>query len=74
MYTNYSPLRYPGGKGKFANTAKSIIDDNHLWDCVYIEPFAGGASVALSLLLSHYVKRIVINDINYQLFSFGRHC
>ena len=28
--------------------------------------------MALSLLLSHYVKRIVINDINYQLFSFWK--
>jgi len=70
MERNYSPLRYPGGKGKLSATVKSIIDANKVHDCTYIEPFAGGAGVALSLLFSQYVKRIVLNDINYQLFSF----
>lgn len=72
MERNYSPLRYPGGKGKFANTVKGIIESNSLYDSTYIEPFAGGAGVALSLLLSHYVKEIILNDINYQLYSFWR--
>lgn len=72
MDKNYSPLRYPGGKGKFSNTVKDIIEQNSLYDSIYIEPFAGGAGVALSLLLSQYVKEIVLNDINYQLFSFWK--
>ena len=45
----YSPLRYPGGKGKVAEYFKQIFKDNLLYDGVYIEPYAGGASVALSL-------------------------
>ena len=72
MEQNYSPLRYPGGKAKLANTIKSIINVNKIYDCSYIEPFAGGAGVGLSLLFSQYVKEIILNDINYQLFSFWK--
>lgn len=72
MERNYSPLRYPGGKAKLSKTVKCIIESNKIYDSVYIEPFAGGAGVALSLLFSQYVNEIILNDINYQLFSFWR--
>ena len=60
MPTTDSPLRYPGGKTKFYPTVKNIIKKNYpKSDCVYIEPFAGGAGLALKLLLNHDVNRIV---------------
>ena len=38
----------------------------------YVEPFAGGAGVALSLLLDGTVNRIVINDYDKAIYSFWR--
>lgn len=66
----YSPLRYPGGKGKVADYFKQIFKDNYLYDGVYVEPYAGGASVALSLLFNEYASKIIINDIDPSIFSF----
>lgn len=59
-----SPLRYPGGKGKIANYMKLVILKYDLVGAEYVEPFAGGASVALSLLFEEFVSRVYINDIN----------
>ena len=66
----YSPLRYPGGKGKVANYFKQVFKDNHLYDGVYVEPYAGGASVALSLLFNEYASKIIINDIDRSIYAF----
>ncbi|TXJ28272.1 MAG: DNA adenine methylase [Chitinophagaceae bacterium] len=66
----YSPLRYPGGKGKVASYFKQVFHDNLLYDGVYVEPYAGGASVALSLLFNEYASKIVINDIDRSIFAF----
>lgn len=38
----------------------------------YIEPFAGGAGVALDLLLSETVEKIIINDYDKAIYSFWR--
>jgi DNA adenine methylase len=65
-----SPLRYPGGKGKVADYFKQIIRDNSLYDGVYVEPYAGGASVALTLLFNEYVSKIIINDIDRSIYAF----
>ena len=46
---NYSPLRYPGGKSRLIDFIKSIIDQNSLKGGTYIEPFSGGAAIALAL-------------------------
>ena len=67
-----SPLRYPGGKGKLAPIIKKFVRDNHLLDRVYVEPFAGGAGVALALLMHGYMRRIVINDLNPPIYAFWR--
>ena len=66
----YSPLRYPGGKGKVADYFKQLFKENLLYDGVYIEPYAGGASVALSLLFNEYASKIIINDIDRSIFAF----
>ena len=48
----YSPLRYPGGKGKLAPFMKMIIRKTGHSGGTYIEPFAGGAGIAIDLLLN----------------------
>ena len=66
----YSPLRYPGGKGKIADFIKVIFKKNLLYDGCYVEPFAGGASVAIELLVQEYATEIFINDIDYSIYCF----
>ena len=66
---NFTPLRYPGGKGKLADFVKSILQKNNLVDGEYCEPYAGGAAVALELLMHEYVTRIHINDISRPLYA-----
>lgn len=68
-----SPLRYPGGKSRIADFVKQIIKDNNLLDGAYVEPYAGGAAVALSLLMDEYVSRIIINDKDRSIYAFW-HC
>ena len=65
-----SPLRYPGGKLKVVDYVKQLMEVNNLIGGTYIEPYAGGASVALSLLSSKYASRIMINDIDRSIFAF----
>jgi len=67
---HFTPLRYPGGKGKLAPFVKRLIEMNNLLDGEYVEPYAGGAAIALELLLQEYVARIHINDISRPVFSF----
>lgn len=70
--SNPSPLRYPGGKNRLANFIKILIQNTEIPNCTYIEPFAGGAGVALSLLLSGTVNNIIINDYDKAIYSFWR--
>jgi DNA adenine methylase len=67
-----SPLRYPGGKGKLANYVKLIFLENGLVGREYVEPYAGGASVALALLFEEYASHIHINDLNPSVAAFWR--
>ncbi|PND37956.1 DNA methyltransferase [Paucibacter aquatile] len=68
----YTPLRYPGGKGKLVPFVKRILEANSLVDGAYVEPYAGGAAVALELLLQEYVRKIYINDISAGVAAFWR--
>ena len=65
-----TPLRYPGGKSKLYNYMSEILKRNGLTSCVYVEPFAGGAGLALSLLFNNIVEEIVINDLDLSVYSF----
>ena len=67
---NYSPLRYPGGKTKIAPLVNAIMENAKIKNGVYIEPFAGGAGVALTLLLRNNVSHIVINDMDTTIYAF----
>ena len=65
---NPSPLRYPGGKYKLYKYVAQLIRENN---CnTYIEPFCGGAAVALELLFNDVVKKIIINDYDYTIYCF----
>ncbi len=68
----YSPLRYPGGKGKLAPFMKALIENTGHVGGTYIEPFAGGAGIALELLETGVVSQIVINDYDKGIYSFWR--
>lgn len=65
-----SPLRYPGGKGKIANYFKLLFLENDLVGSEYVEPYAGGAGVALALLFEDYADVVHINDINRGVHAF----
>lgn len=65
---NPSPLRYPGGKHKLCKYVAELVKENN---CnTYIEPFCGGAAVALQLLFDGTVNNIIINDYDYTIFCF----
>lgn len=66
----FSPLRYPGGKGKMARFVAELIKTNGLSDGTYVEPYAGGAGIAWELLLTGIVRRVEINDISRPIFAF----
>jgi len=65
-----SPLRYPGGKWRIANFFNSVIRLNQLNQCHYVEPYAGGASLALSLLFTEQVSEIHLNDLDPAIHAF----
>ncbi|WP_338145588.1 MULTISPECIES: DNA adenine methylase [Clostridium] len=69
---NFSPLRYPGGKSKIAPFIEVVIDNIGFENCTYIEPFAGGAGVALALLFNNKVQQIIINDYDKAIYSFWK--
>ncbi len=68
----YSPLRYPGGKGKLAPLMEVLIKNTGHVGGTYVEPFAGGAGIALELLEKNIVNQIVINDLDKGVYSFWR--
>lgn len=65
-----TPLRYPGGKSKFAPFVSKLITTNNLEGGAYLEPYAGGAGVALSLLFSGVASHIYINDFDPAVYDF----
>ncbi len=67
---HYSPLRYPGGKAKMYDSVLRIMADNNICNPTYIEPFAGGAGVALRLLIEGKAETIVINDFDISIYAF----
>ncbi|EMY60663.1 DNA adenine methylase [Leptospira terpstrae] len=65
-----TPLRYPGGKQKITEFIDEIISFNDLNITEYVEPFAGGAGIAIALLLARKVKKIHLNDISLPIYAF----
>jgi len=74
MYSNklYTPLRYPGGKARFSALIAEVIEQNGLGGGHYLEPYAGGAGVALTLLFDGIVEQVHINDADPAVAVFWR--
>ena len=65
-----TPLRYPGGKRRLFAFVGRLLEVNQLWNVQYVEPCAGGASLALALLYEEYASSIYINDLSRPVFAF----
>lgn len=65
-----SPLRYPGGKGRLLQFVVDLVEMNDLSGGHYVEPYAGGAGIALSMLYLEYASHIHLNDLNRSVFAF----
>jgi DNA adenine methylase len=59
-----SLLRYPGSKARFVDFINRTIRLNGLKNCIFAEPFCGGASVSIALLESGNVDYIALNDLD----------
>ena len=70
MYNPKTPLRYPGGKQKIWRFIAETISTNNLEGGHYVEPYAGGAGVAMELLLNDIVSRVHLNDSCPAIFAF----
>jgi len=67
-----SPLRYPGGKAVLTDFIAATIEANGIRECVYAEPYAGGAGAAINLLLAGKVERIILNDADRNIWAFWK--
>ena len=66
----YSPLRYPGGKRRLVPVVMRLLEENDLHNVHYVEPYAGGAAVALTVLLAEYAAEVHINDLSRPVYAF----
>jgi DNA adenine methylase len=63
-------LRYPGGKQKLTPFIREIIESNGLEGGHYVEPYAGGAGVAMELLVDGVVGHVHLNDSSLPIYAF----
>ena len=70
--TTLTPLRYPGGKSRLTPFVEMLMEVNGLTGGHYVEPYAGGAGLAISLLVSGHASKIHINDLNPAVFAFWK--
>jgi DNA adenine methylase len=67
-----SPLRYPGAKRRLSGFIAEAIRLNGLRPGLFVEPFAGGASVALQLLNDDLVDRVALGERDPLVASFWK--
>ena len=72
MPTVNTALRYPGGKSRLSGFISSLIETNNLQNTVYVEPYAGGAGIAVNLLFSEWVRDVIINDLDIHIYCFWK--
>lgn len=63
-------MRYPGGKAKLFARFAELIAFNSLFGVEYVEPYAGGAGLAIRLLTTGYVNSIRLNDVDAAIHAF----
>ncbi len=67
-----SPLRYPGAKRRLAGYVADVLQANGLRPKLFVEPFAGGAGVALYLLEKGLVDSIGLGERDPMVASFWK--
>ena len=65
-----SPLRYPGGKSRAIDLISTLVPDFK----EFREPFVGGGSVFIYLKQKYPNRKIWINDLYFQLYTFWDMC
>ncbi len=65
-----SPLRYPGSKRRLVSYVQKALMLNKLTPQLYIEPFVGGASIALQLMEDRLVEKVILMDVDPWIASF----
>lgn len=65
-----SPLRYPGGKSKIIDFLSGQFRKDQIH--TFVEVFAGGASVGLSLLQAGVIQHLVLNDTDPGVYGFWK--
>jgi DNA adenine methylase len=65
-----TPLRYPGGKQRLTPFILEVLANNGLTGGHYAEPYAGGAGVAMELLLERHVSHVHLNDSSRAIYAF----
>ena len=67
-----SPLRYPGGKSSFINYVDEAVKLQPERPSVFVEPFCGGASIALAMIERDRVDTVAINDKDPMVSAFWK--
>ena len=70
MLTTVSPLRYPGSKRRFAKYIDALININGINPLLFVELFAGGASVSLYLLGQNNVQNVGLVELDPLVAAF----
>lgn len=65
-----SPLRYPGSKRRLAPYIAHALELNDLEPQLFVEPFAGGASVGLQLLKEERIEQLGLADLDPLVAAF----
>ena len=65
-----TPLRYPGGKQKLTPFFMELLESNGSIGEHYVEPYAGGAGIAMQLLLMKRVSHVHLNDSSFPIYAF----
>lgn len=67
-----SPLRYPGAKRRLSGYIAEVLRLNAIRPKLFVEPFAGGASVALELLNQGLVEAIALGELHSLVACFWK--
>lgn len=67
-----TPLRYPGGKQRLTPFVVELLEANGQERWTYAEPYAGGAGVAMELLLDNRVDHVYLNDSSIHIYAFWK--
>ena len=60
----FSPFRYPGGKTWLVPEVRRWMSSLEYRPSVFVEPFAGGASVGLTVAVENLADRVVLSELD----------